>query len=663
MAIDERLIPTVYETQAVLAQYPGPSTNRRYAMIPSVGMFKWYINDTTTANGVDVVSATGGSPGRWKLMPLAQPLYEGVRVVATTNLALSGALTYDGVVLATNDRVAAFAQSTATQVGIYVVNTSGAWTRAVDMPTGGKVKLGAMVPVIAGTANANTVWMLTSPTSGEPVVGTSTLVFTKAVDIGDIADIDTRVDALEAGTPLADADSPGFISAATFSRIARVAADEWNPSLKGHNLLGWYRHDVNVALASATEVSTWDDVRGLTGYGPQLTPPTAAHRPSQLVSGGPIVFRGEDSPLAYDGLDAACPAAWIGATELTIVLVATPDGTEGSHWGDPDWGVAHLLTVSNTPGTDGVSLLGNTEAYEASGVYAFQGLGLGQVQTLIAASGTGGKTLRQGAMPAAVSSVAMTALAASARLRIGFDQGGGGAFYPANMTVYEVMVFRGRLDDADMRAIEDYVSRQNYGGVSEMRQALDSIGDSLSAGFGASPNEMWVRRLARNMGSIAWNVQAVSGYTIPQMRALARGKRLLTIRERRPKHVAALWGGTNSIAFGATAAATYAELTACIDELLDAYAAVIVPTMLPRVDCTGGEETQRAAYNVLILGLDDVYPGLVYPVDLSQDVGLATIDGTPGYWHADDIHLLDPGYEAVADLVEPVMIAALAGIP
>lgn len=97
------------------------------------------------------------------------------RVATTANLgALSGLLTIDDIVLVAGDRVLVKDQATASQNGIYVAAV-GAWTRATDADDGTKLTSGATVPVETGTANADSVWMLT--TDGTITVGVTGLAF------------------------------------------------------------------------------------------------------------------------------------------------------------------------------------------------------------------------------------------------------------------------------------------------------------------------------------------------------------------------------------------------------------------------------------------------------------------------------------------------------
>ncbi|MGD0420546.1 MAG: hypothetical protein ABSA68_13370 [Xanthobacteraceae bacterium] len=92
----------------------------------------------------------------------------------TANITLSGTQTVDGVALSVGERVLVKNQSTASQNGIYVVQ-SGAWTLATDFAQSNEVLSGCRVFVTTGTVNALSEWELTTP---DPItVGTTSLTW------------------------------------------------------------------------------------------------------------------------------------------------------------------------------------------------------------------------------------------------------------------------------------------------------------------------------------------------------------------------------------------------------------------------------------------------------------------------------------------------------
>ena len=105
-----------------------------------------------------------------------------VRASTTANITLSNTQTVDGVSLAAGDRVLVKDQTAAAENGIYIVVSSGAWTRSSDADSGAEVTPGLFTFVEDGTANANKGFVLTN--TGSINVGTDLLVFAQFSDTG-----------------------------------------------------------------------------------------------------------------------------------------------------------------------------------------------------------------------------------------------------------------------------------------------------------------------------------------------------------------------------------------------------------------------------------------------------------------------------------------------
>ena len=105
-----------------------------------------------------------------------------VRALSDSDVAsLSGTTTIDSVSLVAGDRVLLTAQATASQNGIWVVQ-SGAWTRPNDFNTD-QSSAGALVVVTEGTVYHDQVWECTSD-SGSDVIDTDNLDFTLSAQNG-----------------------------------------------------------------------------------------------------------------------------------------------------------------------------------------------------------------------------------------------------------------------------------------------------------------------------------------------------------------------------------------------------------------------------------------------------------------------------------------------
>lgn len=104
---------------------------------------------------------------------------QSARVATTESGTLSSSFAngqvVDGVTLATGDRILIKDQSTGTENGIYVVNASGAPTRAEDFNSDQDATTGVTVFVSEGSVNANSAWSIST---NDPItLGTSPVVF------------------------------------------------------------------------------------------------------------------------------------------------------------------------------------------------------------------------------------------------------------------------------------------------------------------------------------------------------------------------------------------------------------------------------------------------------------------------------------------------------
>jgi hypothetical protein len=129
-----------------------------------------------------VLQAASGTSANWTYQGWREP----TRVATTASGVLSTDFengdTIDGVVLATNDRILIKNQSTASENGIYIVQASGAPTRANDFASG-QSAANTYLLIDEGTANGNTGWFCTNP-AGSDVIGTNDLLFQQFSDSG-----------------------------------------------------------------------------------------------------------------------------------------------------------------------------------------------------------------------------------------------------------------------------------------------------------------------------------------------------------------------------------------------------------------------------------------------------------------------------------------------
>lgn len=108
------------------------------------------------------------------------------RLATTGNITLSGSQTIDGQSVADGDLVLVKNQTTASENGVYVASTSGAWTRAGFADAVGDLPNGTVIAVYSGSAQRRTTWM---QTSADPF-GANTPSFFQTLAMPSVHDLD-----------------------------------------------------------------------------------------------------------------------------------------------------------------------------------------------------------------------------------------------------------------------------------------------------------------------------------------------------------------------------------------------------------------------------------------------------------------------------------------
>ncbi len=155
----------------------------------------------------------------------------------TANITLSGEQTVDGISVVTDDRVLVKNQTTSSENGIYIADTSS-WNRAPDWDGALDVVEGTLIPVNRGTSNSDTMWRVT--TTGTITVGTTSITFEAAV----FSD-SSSVNFLQAGT--------GAVSRPVQSKLREsISIEDFLPS--GHVTDGSvdYATEIQSAITAAS---------------------------------------------------------------------------------------------------------------------------------------------------------------------------------------------------------------------------------------------------------------------------------------------------------------------------------------------------------------------------------------------------------------------------
>jgi len=179
------------------------ANNDPYAL-PDPGNSPYYMksDDPRVLSLIDQMATVGFS---WK-----QPVLAATTTAGTLASSFEAGDTIDGVTLEEGNRILIKDQASGAENGIYLVNVSGAPTRAVDFVSDGQV-LGAATFVSQGTVNADKVFVCT--TNSPITVGSTVLAFAQVSGGGltvqeDDSTVDAAVTTLDFRTALNVTSSP-----------------------------------------------------------------------------------------------------------------------------------------------------------------------------------------------------------------------------------------------------------------------------------------------------------------------------------------------------------------------------------------------------------------------------------------------------------------------
>lgn len=253
-------------------------------------------------------------------------------------------------------------------------------------------------------------------------------------------------------------------------------------------------------------------------------------------------------------------------------------------------------------------------------------------------------------------------------------------------SILAVAVFNRALTNSEIATVYDYLSQVT---ASQPRALLQLVGNSITAGTGSSSGATslpiqggtsmpgyasfagvdYPSRLMHKFPyrDVIIRVDAYPGRRGDQILAeMGRSTKAMFNPSVHSRRVVLVWELTNSIATGiaanynavldGTTPPAYAEMVNICTELRDQGWIVGVATCLPRSDLGNAADNMRfyrtfQEVNALVRANYQAFASFL--VDIAADPRL----GVPGaeldltYFNADKVHLADPGYEAMADLV------------
>lgn len=173
------------------------------------------------------------------------------RVVAVTNLTLSGEQTIDGVACVAGNRVLVNGQTTGQNNGPYIVS-AGAWSRATDFDSNTEAISGATVFISEGTAYADSQWNL--QTNDTITLGTTALKWVEGQKtFGFSSSLSSASISANNFTLVSPSSATGNLGTSTYSNgVFTCGATE----------AGWWVFSLTVGFSPTIIVNDWDVMVG-----------------------------------------------------------------------------------------------------------------------------------------------------------------------------------------------------------------------------------------------------------------------------------------------------------------------------------------------------------------------------------------------------------------
>lgn len=222
----------------------------------------------------------------------------------------------------------------------------------------------------------------------------------------------------------------------------------------------------------------------------------------------------------------------------------------------------------------------------------------------------------------------------------------------ANIALREILIYSGAHSSTDRATVKAYLkSKWN---VAYQSILLIADGDSIMLGYSlptasSMPSQL-VALVTGGIGRVRMSNFAVTGQTVADMNTDAATQVDGVYSSAYDKRICLVWGGTNDLYFGASAATAYSRLTTYWAARRAAGWTVVAFTITPR---SAGSppadfETQRANLNSSIRSGSANYDVLV---DVAADSRLGDAgDETNTTYYLDLVHMTQAGYAIVAGL-------------
>ncbi len=289
---------------------------------------------------------------------------------SNVNLVL-GPSTLDGVSIVTGDVVLLLGQTAPAENGLWLVNSTGTWTRPANFTTTDAVQ-GCIISVIAGTARAGYLYQNTN--TNDPTIGTTALTFSRIPDRFDRADL-ASASSTPANGILARFGAASQLLAAYFSSNGTNPASSGLLRAVKNTVAVAFRDDANGADLEAVSMDGTDVLR----FGSTLVDQILL----SVQNAGEIRFLNNATAFLRHALTGTIfgRTATMSLTQEAAVGGAGTNATIEAQAGDAGFAGASLTVASGSAGsgsTPGTLNLDSKSSSTASGRISFKGGSFGE---------------------------------------------------------------------------------------------------------------------------------------------------------------------------------------------------------------------------------------------------------------------------------------------
>lgn len=285
---------------------------------------------------------------------------QATRVVTVVNITLAGGTPnqVDGVNLTTNDRILVTGQSTASENGLYDVDTvgsgsNGTWVRTSDGNETGEIDAGMIIMVTEGAVYADTQWKLI--TDNPITIGSTALIFTQNYSANSISGGTSNVTVYSnANVTISSAGTPNVLTISSTGTVTTGTASVTG-NITGDYILGNGSQLTGITVGSTygnSNVQTFLESGSLTG---------------NIIPNGNAVYSLGNLTNQFKSLYVSNNTIYIGGTSvgvdgntLTVAgeLVVTANAT-GTSTTAGNMSVTGSITSTALTSTDTISATGN----------------------------------------------------------------------------------------------------------------------------------------------------------------------------------------------------------------------------------------------------------------------------------------------------------------